>query len=613
MPALDPTQCPQMRSWRRGCVRLATLLWLTSMCAAAAEFYVAVNGTRSGKGTLDEPWDLKTASEHPLVLKPGDVIYLRGGNYEVPGKLNLNLRLEGEKDRYITVRPYGNERVIIDGGIHVLGPWVILRDLEIRNTTESRLTELPGPFPSDIPQPAGINVFASNVRVINNVIHDTATGLSSWVSAPDNEFYGNIVYYNGWLGPDRPHGHGVYMQNKDGRKLLQDNVVFGNFEYGMQIYGSSETFLNGFRLEGNAVFNNGSLGGTWSRNLLVGGTVVVQNPSLIDNFTYFPLTQDHGGDNNLGFFPNGSGCSGLEMRGNTFASGGVALTMHACMGSAISSNKIFGPTRGFNAAPFAESNTVTASRPAGMSVHVRPNTYERGRAHIIVFNWDRSESADADLSALGFTKDDTIEVRDVQNLDGAPVFRGVYDGKSIRLPLALTEISKPIGTIKHPPVHSDPEFNVFLVRVVETRPREETAVTIMQEAENGALYRVGVQQNSEASGGASVSFTEDGSNWAAYLFEIPVERDYVVWIRGRQRSGNQTPLSIAVDGGEFVSVVLPAASAPRWTWSGVSLPASRHPLRLGAGSHWLVFSSADATFELDSLLVTSDPAFIPAG
>src|SRR6188472_4788229 len=132
------------------------------------------------------------------------------------------------------------------------------------------------------------------------------------------------------MGPDRPHGHGAYMQNKDGYKLLIDNVVFNQFELGMQIYGTANTFLNNFYLEGNILFNNGSLGGAYSRNILLGGTIRAASPVVRDNITYYPTNRDHGGENNIGYYAFGAGCSDLQLENNYFISGSIALTLFDC-------------------------------------------------------------------------------------------------------------------------------------------------------------------------------------------------------------------------------------------------------------------------------------------
>ena len=74
-------------------------------------FFVAVDGSSRGSGTRKRPWDLQTALSHPDAVKPGDTIYLRGGNYS--GKF-VSL-LSGSRSSPITVRSYPNEWAKIDG------------------------------------------------------------------------------------------------------------------------------------------------------------------------------------------------------------------------------------------------------------------------------------------------------------------------------------------------------------------------------------------------------------------------------------------------------------------------------------------------------------------
>ncbi|MEZ5365665.1 MAG: hypothetical protein R2748_25885 [Bryobacterales bacterium] len=56
-------------------------------------------------------------------------------------------------------------------------------------------------------------------------------------TAPDSEIYGNHIYYNGWKGPNRTHGHGIYSQNNTGAKLLAENIVHDQFADGVHLYG----------------------------------------------------------------------------------------------------------------------------------------------------------------------------------------------------------------------------------------------------------------------------------------------------------------------------------------------------------------------------------------
>src|SRR5262245_16283770 len=78
----------------------------------ATEFFVAPNGSPSGNGSINSPWDLQTALNQPAAVQPGDTIWMRGGTYSNPpyrGKLN------GTAANPIIVRQYAGERARIDG------------------------------------------------------------------------------------------------------------------------------------------------------------------------------------------------------------------------------------------------------------------------------------------------------------------------------------------------------------------------------------------------------------------------------------------------------------------------------------------------------------------
>ena len=87
--------------------------------------------------------------------------------------------------------------------------------------------------PTDIYRPDGIQVVQSSstgsgLKFINLVIHDARQGISYWKEAVDSEINGCLIYYNGWQGTDRGHGHGIYTQNHTGTKKMIDNIIFSS-------------------------------------------------------------------------------------------------------------------------------------------------------------------------------------------------------------------------------------------------------------------------------------------------------------------------------------------------------------------------------------------------
>ena len=55
------------------------------------------------------------------------------------------------------------------------------------------------------------------VKLINCIIHHgTVSGIGFWAGmSGESEVYGNIVYDNGYTGPDRGHGHSIYTQGNE--------------------------------------------------------------------------------------------------------------------------------------------------------------------------------------------------------------------------------------------------------------------------------------------------------------------------------------------------------------------------------------------------------------
>ena len=120
------------------------------------------------------------------------------------------------------------------------------------------------------------------------VVHDVSDGLSGVKESLNAEAYGCIVYYGGWEGPDRGHGHAFYWQNDQGTKRLLDNIAFCQFSHGIHVYGTSRAFLNNFVIDGNILFNNGALSKRtgYAPNILVGGGRVAENITVTNNCIY---------------------------------------------------------------------------------------------------------------------------------------------------------------------------------------------------------------------------------------------------------------------------------------------------------------------------------------
>ena len=460
-------QCLRAGSVRLACVVLTAIIgrgcWKPATVESpqrdpATAIYAAPAGSSGGDGSRQRPFDLATALSGGGPLRPGGTVWLRGGIYRVAPITSM---LTGAEGQPITVRPVPGEQVVLDGAdvdgavLTINGAWTVYRDFEITSSETWRSGQ-------QLARAQGVDVHGAHVKVVNLVVHDLATGFGIWSDAVDTEAYGNIVYYNGWMGPDRPHGHGIYTQNKTGVRRLTDNIVFGQFGIGIHAYASDEGFLDDIQLEGNVVASNGLPGSDYS--ILLGGHRLAKRPVLKSNFTY----DNPGAGNNVGF---ASGCESADITDNYFAvpHGGYAVQLMNCTG-VVKGNVLTGVSRAVDGTRIVPQQELAAQYPANhfqiepsgpTRTFVRPNRYTPGRAHVIVYNWEHGKEVRVDLAPAGVAVGAAYEIRDVRNLPSVPVLSGVYTGGAVRIPLEGLTAAPMVGWSTPP--HWSPEFAVFLV------------------------------------------------------------------------------------------------------------------------------------------------------
>jgi len=101
--------------------RLKTIfavLIVSTTQVSAADYYVATNGSDSNQGSKEQPFkSIQVAADK---MKPGDTVYIRGGNYFE--QVNLS-RVNGSKDKPFTFQAYHNEKVTLDGTIAIKQKW----------------------------------------------------------------------------------------------------------------------------------------------------------------------------------------------------------------------------------------------------------------------------------------------------------------------------------------------------------------------------------------------------------------------------------------------------------------------------------------------------------
>lgn len=420
--------------------------------------HVAVDGDPSGDGSVSAPWDLATALSHPAGLSPGDVVYLHGGVY----RGGFVSELTGAPGAPVIVRGAPGEHAVIDGAgsddatLVLRGADATYRDLEITNTRADRVGS----------RPEGLVVFGERLSLVNLVVHDLGNN-GFWESARDLELYGCLLFHNGYDDADRAHGHAIYTQNREGKKRIEDNVVFGGFSFGIHAYTEGGS-LTGFDVIGNVWFDNGlAAAGDGDRkdDCLIGGLQPADRVLLADNLGW---SRDQGRSVRLGWGADGDGA--VTLRDNHLAG---ALTFARPWSTVtMTGNWIYGEVSGVDVADHPDNEYVDA-RPGAPQVFVRPNRYERGRAHVVVYNWPLADTVDVDVSSV-LTPGQGYELRDVQRYFSDPVLAGTFDGHPLAVPTTARPRDPPIGS---PAAYTasettSGELHVFVLRATTPPCRE---------------------------------------------------------------------------------------------------------------------------------------------
>lgn len=457
---------------------------LASSCAAerrpGVAVYVRPDGSGIGPGTRDEPWNLTTALS---CAAEGDTVWLRGGTYR--GSFATELR--GTASAPIVFRQYPGERATIDGTLVADGAYLTFWGFEIMQSQ---------------PTTYALKANTNAGRFVNLVVHDAGNqGVSFWTPGENAELYGCIIYNN---GTHENLDHGVYVHNVIGTKVIANNVFFNNFARGIQVYAShNNELVRDVRIQGNVSFNNGSISTRVGarQNIVVNAQVPISGMVAVDNLLYFS-PGENGVQMRLGNVDpsfNGDivvtgnygvgGAAGLEMRlqwrraevtNNVFvgdsmtdmvSTGGNDAAYHWTGNSWYRDSTAPAWKHNDTGHDFAAwrketglgaSDQVIAAAPTTTKVVILPNTYEAGRAFIVVYNFALQAAVDVDLSGV-LHSGGRFEIRNVQDVYGAPVVTGTYAGGAVSIPMKGVDPPLPLGRPTRDAPKTGPRFDVFLV------------------------------------------------------------------------------------------------------------------------------------------------------
>jgi hypothetical protein len=478
------------------------------------------------------PGDLTITVMNSELISPGFAIRIDHEELYVKGKSGNTLSVvRGWSGTAAAAHPSGSLVHIRSSILLIEGAHTWYWGFEVMSSDPLRVTQQAGSAPIEIVRGSGIEVRGPGTKLINLIVHDAADAIGLWAPALNAEVHGCLTYHTGWQGPDRGHGHGLYIQNQTGTKLISDVISFNNFATGMKVFGVTG-FARGVDFDGVVSFNNGSVRDRRQpkeTNLYIG---TGENPAdlitIKDSILYH--TPGQGGENiHMGYqLPNNGRASVLN---NYVAGGGVALDMSQWQDVTVTGNTfhvsslghwsaqtlvLAKTSPGFPASAFKwNSNayfdgspaftngvryafTFNTSRnqlggarlsfeewksatgydqnavyvpgdPQGVMVFVRPNRYEPGRAHVAVFNWDLLDAVEVDLSQV-LKPGDLFDIRDAQDYFGAAVVGGLYDGSPVVIPMRLEKVAAPVGNVPTLPPHTAPLFGAFVVITQQPAP-----------------------------------------------------------------------------------------------------------------------------------------------
>jgi parallel beta-helix repeat protein len=196
-------------------------------------YFIAVDGSDENPGTIDSP--LRSLQNAINRISAGGTIYLRGGTYiaDPEAYTFVSKDHDGTAASPLLIRPYNNEKAILDGrnlsridstGISIGGSYVEIQGLEFQNSAFGIL-----------------GYGAQNLKVINNIVHDTeTTGIGIYAptlgGSSDIQVIGNVVYHANLNNQERSRtsnwGSGITI-SQSRNAVVTDNKVFYNYGEGI--------------------------------------------------------------------------------------------------------------------------------------------------------------------------------------------------------------------------------------------------------------------------------------------------------------------------------------------------------------------------------------------
>lgn len=381
----------------------------------------------------------------------------------------------------------------------VTGSNTTYRDFEVMNTIPNR------DYTTIAANSSGIGIFVTGPgnSFVNLVVHDNGGGGVFTGSATANTlFYGCLIYNNGVH--NTVHGHGIYVENSSGYSRVYDNIVLNNFNLGAQAYGQTGPYVGG-DWQGTIIANNGAPAGTKTRNLVYGPNSVQSPTANIDSCVFYhrpgsgasvqlgysagiaaaTFTNNYvlGGGGQQSGFEASNAVGSLIFTGNKFDSTSPGTFVQSVFQPFNWNNNSYYSTTSttsrfveYNTAQYIFANwraasgfdgasTISAS-PLPNTVLIRPNSYQPGRANVVIYTTGNPTAININLTAAGLTQGQGYIIKNAFDWGGPTVASGVFNAASptISVPLngTATSVAPPIG-MASTPATTCPNFCTMIV------------------------------------------------------------------------------------------------------------------------------------------------------
>lgn len=213
---------------------LVDVLWFQNNLSGT--IYADLAGLITGDGSIGDPVTLATIYSYLSTLAAGTVVNVNAGIYS--GDFEINH--DGVNGNPIEIRY--DEAAALLGSLIVHSSFLDLWNVHHYLEPLNRVTIEPGSGPA-IKTESGLTVYGADVRLLFPTIHDVvSSGIGNWDDADNALIHGAHCFNNGWQGPDRGHGHGIYIQGSN--KLVELCVLGPGYGGSIRVFATSTTLQN---------------------------------------------------------------------------------------------------------------------------------------------------------------------------------------------------------------------------------------------------------------------------------------------------------------------------------------------------------------------------------